>query len=88
MDTPHTPHAPNVGNLVRMANRIGDFFEAMPERQEAIDGISGHIKRFWEPRMRRQILDHIAAGGEGLHDLVRDAIIEGKVSAPPSVVPN
>jgi len=64
-------------NLVRMANRIGDFFESMPDRAEAIDGIATHIKKFWEPRMRRHILAHIAAGGEGLSDIVREAITKG-----------
>ena len=33
-------------NLVDMANRIGDFFESMPDRDEAIDNIADHIRRF------------------------------------------
>lgn len=43
-------------NLIRMANRIGEFFDATPDRLEAMDGIATHIARFWEPRMRRQML--------------------------------
>ena len=39
--------------LIQMANQIGAFFEAMPDREEALEGIAMHIKRFWEPRMRR-----------------------------------
>ncbi len=31
-------------NLVRMANRIGEFFEAMPERDEALQGYAEHIR--------------------------------------------
>lgn len=42
-------------NLVRMANRIGEFFEAMPEHDEALQGIAEHIRKFWEPRMRAQL---------------------------------
>lgn len=42
-------------NLIHMANRIGEFFEAMPEREEALHGIAEHIQKFWEPRMRRQL---------------------------------
>ena len=61
-------------NLVKMANRIGDFFEAMPDREEGLDGIATHIKKFWEPRMRRQIWAHIDAGGEGMHPMVLEAI--------------
>ena len=39
-----------------MANRIADFFQADPDRQAALEGIAGHLKRFWDPRMRREIL--------------------------------
>ena len=70
----------DANNLVRMANRIGDFFEAMPDRQESLDGIANHIKKFWEPRMRKEILAHIAQGGEGLSEIVREAIVVGKVA--------
>lgn len=42
-------------NLIHMANRIGEFFEAMPEREEALHGVAEHIQKFWEPRMRRQL---------------------------------
>ncbi|CAM4273740.1 formate dehydrogenase subunit delta [Comamonas aquatilis] len=42
-------------NLIHMANRIGEFFEAMPEREEALHGVAEHIQKFWDPRMRRQL---------------------------------
>lgn len=61
-------------NLVRMANRIGDFFEAMPDHAEAVQGIATHIKKFWEPRMRNEMFAHIEAGGEGLKPIVLEAI--------------
>ena len=66
-------------HLVRMANNIGDFFEAMPDRQEALDGIAGHIKRYWEPRMRKEIMAYINAGGEGLSEFVREALVAGGI---------
>ncbi|MDR5780073.1 formate dehydrogenase subunit delta [Caballeronia sp. LZ065] len=46
----------DVDNLIEMANRIGEFFDSMPDRAEAIDGVADHIRRFWEPRMRLAIL--------------------------------
>ena len=61
-------------NLVRMANRIGDFFEAMPDRAEALQGIATHIKKFWDPRMRGQFLAQVDAGAESLKPIVRDAV--------------
>ena len=62
MDTQH---------LIQMANQIGDFFEAYPNKTEAIDGIANHIKKFWEPRMRMQLLESIEQGQTGdLSELV------------------
>lgn len=61
-------------HLVRMANDIGNFFESEGDRDVAIAGIAAHIRRFWEPRMRRKIYAHLDAGGEGLGDLPRAAI--------------
>jgi formate dehydrogenase subunit delta len=39
-----------------------------------VQGTAAHINKFWEPRMRRQILGHLEAGGEGLVPLVREAL--------------
>ena len=60
--------------LVHMANDIGAFFHAEPRREDAVAGIVGHIKRFWTPRMRQKIVEHLRHGGEGLEDLPREAI--------------
>ena len=51
--------------LVRMANQIADFFSGYPE-DEAVAGIAGHIRDFWEPRMRADLARIVAAGGDGL----------------------
>ncbi len=64
----------SVEHLVHMANDIGHFFAAEPKRADAIAGIAGHIQRFWDPRMKRQILAHLQAGGTGLEDLTREAV--------------
>jgi formate dehydrogenase subunit delta len=59
--------------LVYMANQIGDFFKYQP-RQDAAEGIATHIRKFWDPRMRKQIYAHLDAGGEGLDPVTRRAI--------------
>lgn len=65
----------DIQNLVKMANQIGAFFESMPDREQAKADIAGHIKRFWEPRMRKTILQKLDGGeAEGLNPMVRDAI--------------
>ena len=62
-------------NLVRMANRIADFFDAMPDEQEALEGVAQHLRKFWDPRMRRQMLAQLEQGGAaGLHPLVAKAL--------------
>jgi formate dehydrogenase subunit delta len=65
----------NKDNLIHMANQIGQFFESMPDRSEAEAGIINHIKKFWEPRMRRAFLAAIddQTAGE-LRDIVKTAV--------------
>jgi formate dehydrogenase subunit delta len=58
-----------------MANQIGAFFEAMPDREQATRDVASHIARNWEPRMIRALRDHVATTGDReLSDIVRDAI--------------
>ncbi len=52
----------DIEKLVRMANQIGTFFEAMPDHAEAVEGIAQHLQKFWEPRMRREFLGALDAG--------------------------
>ena len=59
--------------MVTMANQIATFFRSYPHAV-AVEGVESHIRQFWERRMRAQLLDHIAHGGEGLDPLV---IVEG-----------
>jgi formate dehydrogenase subunit delta len=74
----------DVENLVHMANRIGEFFAAMPDRGEALEGIAGHIKRYWEPRMRKQLLEHLdRAGASGLQEIVAEAVLSRRALLEP-----
>lgn len=61
-------------HLIEMANDIGAFFAAEKDEARAVNGIAQHLRRFWEPRMRRKLAEHIAStGGEGLSPLVLKA---------------
>ena len=64
----------DIKNLVKMANSIGDFFSAEPDREVGVAGITQHLKNFWERRMQSAIIRHYEAGGEGLTDLVKAAV--------------
>lgn len=61
--------------LVKMANQVGTFFEAMPDREEALADIAAHLKRFWAPRMRSVLLAYADTGDAGdLTPIVRAAL--------------
>ncbi len=57
--------------MIRMANQIAAFHAS--QKGDAAAAVAGHINDFWDPRMRAQLLAHLAAGGGGLHDAVRAA---------------
>lgn len=62
-------------NLLHMANQIGGFFVAMPDKDEALLGIATHLHNFWEPRMRKQLLQYVESEqGRGLMPIVLTAI--------------
>ena len=63
-----------IERLVAMANQISDFFAAEPDKVEAASAAANHLRRFWEPRMRKQIIAHYQAKGEGLNEIARAAV--------------
>jgi formate dehydrogenase subunit delta len=68
-------HGGGPGQLVKMANDIGHFFHAEPEREEAIAGIANHIDKFWTKRMREKLRVHLNQGGDSvLDELPREAV--------------
>jgi formate dehydrogenase subunit delta len=75
----------DIDNLVHMANRIAEFFQAMPDREEACAEIAQHLRKFWEPRMRRELLAHVDGGGQGLLPIVLDAVALHRAELAPRV---
>lgn len=71
-------HEKSPDKLVYMANQIGKFFASQGLGRgddEAVAGTALHIRKFWDPRMRRAILAHLdATGGAGLEPLAREAV--------------
>jgi formate dehydrogenase subunit delta len=64
----------DIERLVAMANDIAAFFDGESDKALAAEGVRFHISRFWEPRMRREIIAHVQKGGAGLSDTARSAI--------------
>ena len=59
--------------MVHNANQIALYFASYPH-EEAVAGVLDHLKKFWEKRMRQQIIEYVAQGGAGLHELVVEAV--------------
>lgn len=64
----------HIDYLIQMANDIGTFFASEPEAQAAA-AIHNHLTRFWDPRMRAQIVAHYhESRGEGMEGAVLNAV--------------
>ena len=71
-----------IHRLAKMANEIGGFFAQSPDREEAITAITAHLRNFWEPRMRRAIIEYARGGGAELQEIVRAAVLRLEPPAP------
>ena len=60
-----------IDNLIKMANQIADN---LVFHDDAIERTADHLRRFWAPSMRQQLLDYSAAGGAGLKPATRAAL--------------
>jgi formate dehydrogenase subunit delta len=64
--------------LIKMANQISAFAagEAGDDHPEqGAELVALHLRRYWEPRMRTQMIEHFnTKGGEGLDDTARNGV--------------
>ena len=63
----------HVDKLVMMANQIVKNL-AVNGEERAVSAAADHISRFWEPRMRSLIGEHLAHGGAGLDPMAVKAL--------------
>ena len=71
MSSPDKSGTPD--KLIYMANQIGTFFVSQ-DQATASEKIAEHLRKFWDPRMRKNIIAHLDAGGAGLNPYVRVAV--------------
>ncbi|MEI9989212.1 MAG: formate dehydrogenase subunit delta [Rhizomicrobium sp.] len=60
-------------NLIYMANQIATFFSTQGEAR-AVAGIGDHIQKFWDPRMRSDLLRLARQEDSKLNPLVQKAL--------------
>jgi len=59
----------NVERLIEMANDIADYFASEPDAAVGAAGVANHLKRFWDPSMRKQIVAHVRDDATALSPL-------------------
>jgi hypothetical protein len=63
-----------VSNLIFMANQVGRFFEHYPW-DEGVEGVINHIRKFWHPYMRKELIKYCEEhGDQELIPIVRAAV--------------
>jgi formate dehydrogenase subunit delta len=68
--------------LVYMTNQIAKFFAHQGEKK-AVAAIADHVRKYWEPRMRVEILRYLSSGGAGLDPIAAKALSKlGEVMEP------
>ena len=74
----------DIQQLVKMANNIASFFEAEPDVAKGAKSVADHLKNFWDPRMRREILTYVdEQKGAGLKQVVLDALRKHRLEIAP-----
>jgi formate dehydrogenase subunit delta len=62
-------------HLIQMANRVGQFFEAQPDRAQALADTAAHIHKFWAPSQRADLANWLhTEGGRDLTPFVHEAL--------------
>ena len=66
--------------MLHKANSIAAFFASYPH-DEAVAGIANHLRMYWVPRMRLQLIEYVKEhGSQGVHELVPEAV--ARLEAP------
>jgi formate dehydrogenase subunit delta len=59
--------------LIYMANQIADFFKAQGE-ERAVAATADHLRKFWDPQMRREFVALALKDESKLKPVVRKAL--------------
>ena len=65
----------NIDLLIKMANQISSFFATESAAGKAPADVATHLRRYWDPRMREQMVTYFRERqGSGLDDIARSAV--------------
>ena len=77
----------NIDLMIKMANEITSFWQGEAGEEDAAKEVATHLKRYWEPRMRAQMITYYEERhGAGLNDVALKAvqILATQAKAPAS----
>jgi NADH-dependant formate dehydrogenase delta subunit FdsD len=82
----------NIDLLIKMSNEITAFFVGEHDEAGATREVANHLRRYWDPRMRAQIITYYEERqGAGLVDIAKNAVAQlaaqSKASASGAVPP-
>ncbi|MBL43049.1 MAG: formate dehydrogenase [Rhodospirillaceae bacterium] len=63
----------NTQKLIYMANQISNYFESYPE-EKAIISTTNHINKYWDKRMKKEIIVYAENNGDGLNSVALNAV--------------
>jgi phage baseplate assembly protein W len=64
----------NIDHLIKMANEITAFWQGEAGEKAAAE-VAAHLRRYWEPRMRAQMIAYYEQRqGAGLSDVAKQAV--------------
>ena len=65
----------NIDHLIKMANEISSFWQGEVGEEAAAKEVATHLRRYWEPRMRAQMITYYEERhGAGLSDVALEAV--------------
>jgi formate dehydrogenase subunit delta len=65
----------NIDHMIKMANEITAFWRGEVGEEAAANEVATHLKRYWEPRMRAQMITYYEQRhGAGLNDVAMKAV--------------
>ena len=65
----------NTDLMIKMVNEISAFFAGEDDQVQAARDVEQHLRKFWEPRMRAQLLEYFQQRqGAGLSELSIKAV--------------
>jgi formate dehydrogenase subunit delta len=65
----------DIHRLIKMANEIGAFFESAADRADAVKSIATHLRNFWDPRMRTQLIEYARQPDSELTPIAKEAVL-------------